>query len=181
MDAGIGRDGADQRRRLAADDHQCGHRALLEPLDGGIGIEVQSLDLDPERLEQRGRGRGGGRSGGSEIHLPAGELGHAADIGPGEEVNLLRREPGDQLELFAEGFVLGRFAGQSVGRDEGQVDPGIVKEGREIAGAGIAQHGEHAKLLAVREQASHVGRQHGFGGGGSAPAIRPSQARAAWF
>ena len=28
------------------------------------------------------------------------KLGHAADIGPGEEVNLLRRQPGDQLELF---------------------------------------------------------------------------------
>ena len=81
----------DQRRRLAADDHQ--RRDIAPCLScsmADIGIEVQNLDLDPKRLEQRGRGDGGGRSGGSEIHLPADELGHTADIGTGEDVDLLR-------------------------------------------------------------------------------------------
>ena len=125
------------------------------------------LDLEPERLEQGGGGDGRGRPGGAEIHRPAGQLGQAGDIAPGQDVDLLRREPGDQLELVGEAGVLGGLGGQSVGRDKGQIDFGVVEERGEIAGAGIAQHGEHAELPALWEQASHVGREHGFGGGGA--------------
>jgi hypothetical protein len=42
----------------------------------------------------------------------------------------------------------------------------IVEQKREIAGAGIAEHGQDAQVRALGEKASHVGREHGFRGGG---------------
>ena len=81
---------------------------------------------------------------GPKLTLLAGEAGQGADIGAGQDVDLLRGQPGDQLELVGEAFILGRLLGKNIGRDERQVDIGIVEEQREIAGAGIAEHGQHA-------------------------------------
>jgi hypothetical protein len=42
---------------------------------------------------------------------------------------------------------------------------GILEQEREIAGAGIAEHGQDAQVRALGEEASHVGRENGFRGG----------------
>jgi hypothetical protein len=79
-------------------------------------------------------------------------------------LDLLRGEPGDEFKLFGEALVLG--CGESVGRDEGNIDMRVFEEKREIAGAGIAEHGKDAELGAWPEEAGQVCREHGFGGGG---------------
>jgi len=56
MDAGICRNGADERIGLAPNDDGSVDRPLLQPLDGYACIEVLRLDRDAERLEQGGCG-----------------------------------------------------------------------------------------------------------------------------
>ena len=71
--------------------------------------------------------------------------------------------------------MLGRGFGKRIGRDEGDIDMRIVEQKREIARAAIAQHGSDAQARAGREEARHVGRQHGFRGGrGACDQAEPS-------
>ena len=161
----LGRDGGDQGRRLAADDHDRGDHALLELLDGGRRLEFHCLDLDAERLEQSGGGHGRSRAGRAEIDLLAGQPGEVGDIGAGQHVDLLRGEPCHELDPVLQAALRGHGLGKRVGRDEGDIDMRIVEQEREIAHAVIAEHRRDAQTCVLREQAGQVGRQHRFRGG----------------
>ena len=129
-----------------------------------VASRLESLDLEAEGLEEGCGGNRGGRPGRPEIHLPAGQLRYCADIGPREDMNFLRREPGDEFEPVGKGLVLDRSFGQDAGGDKGKIDFEFVEK-RKIARAGIAQHGKNAEA-ALWEQARHVGREHRLRSGG---------------
>src|SRR5262245_42485590 len=108
MNAGIGRDGGDHWRGLAADNDHGRHRAALQALDGGGEVETQSGNLDLQRLEQRSRRdcrRGALRS---EIYLASREVRKLADIGAGEDMDFLWRKPRHEFETLVQARILGR-------------------------------------------------------------------------
>src|SRR5262249_46614513 len=100
MDAGICRNGADERIRLAANDHRSVDRPLPQPPCGRTCIEALRLDSDAERFEQAGCGCGRAAALRPYAHFLAGKLAKAADAGTGQDVNLLRGKPRHELKVI---------------------------------------------------------------------------------
>ena len=145
--------------RLRRDEHDRRHLALAHLLQRHLVRNEGLLDVDAQPAEDQRAGVGGGRPQGVEVHLLAGEVLQALDLGPDEDVQL-RREEIEQVGDVAPDFrELDPVLFQRVGIDDRQIDAAQIEQRIQVLRRAARDDGQDVQIVPVIDDAGHLRRQ----------------------
>lgn len=156
--AGIGLDLAEQGQRLAAHEHQ---RVDLAGAQAGerLGLgQCGHLDVEPELIEDDVRGHEGAAAFGAEIDLAAAQLVDRGEDVAREDVDLLVVQFGDVGDLILDAGIeiLAPVEFKDVRLDDRNVDAAQQQEILDVAHRALADHRQHAQVVAVVESVGEI-------------------------